>query len=163
MFFLDLCFWSYIFNMICESLRCINMLILCMGIVLVSFEFGLLMWTYYNARHVSLVWTFQMDRLLLLCTTWSLFMCSQCLQVTNSSLFLFTPCLQVTDRSLASLLMCSWQFWLPGKIRSGCFLNKNAYLWRNWQAALKKMPCKYEETASENIRKCLISELKFIN
>jgi hypothetical protein len=33
--------------MICESLRCINMLILCMWILLVGCEFGLLMWTYY--------------------------------------------------------------------------------------------------------------------
>ncbi len=149
--------------MICESLRFINMLILCMGIVLVGFEFGLLMWTYYNARHVSLVWTFWTDRLLLLCTTWSLFLCSQCLQVTNSSLFLFAQCLQVTDRSLASLQMRSWQFYLRRKMRSGSFLNKNAYLWRNWHDVLKKMPCKSEETTSKNVRKCLISQLKFIN
>ena len=121
--------------MICESLRGINMLILCMGIVLVGCEFGLLMWTYYNARPVSLVWTFRTDRLLLLCTAWSLFLCSV-LQVTNSSLFPFAQCLQVTDRSLASLLMRSWQFYLRRKIRSGSFLNRNAYLWRNWQATL---------------------------
>ena len=149
--------------MICESLRCIHMLILCMGIVLVGFEFWLLMWTYYNAMLVSLMWTFRMDRLLPLCTAWSLFLCSQCLQVTNSCLFLFAQYLKVTDRSLASLLMRSWQFWLPGKIRSGCFLNKNAYLWRNWQAALKKMPCESEETASKNVRKCLISQQTFIS
>ena len=134
--------------MICESLRCINMLILCMGIVLVGFEFGLLMWTYYNARPVSLVWTFWTDLFLLLCTAWSLFLCSQCLQVTNSSLFLFTQCLQVTDRSLASLQMRSWQFYLRRKMRSmptseetdklhyRSYTDKNAYLWRNWQATL---------------------------
>ena len=149
--------------MICESLRCINMLILCMGIVLVGFEFGLLMWTYYNARPVSLMWTFWMDWLLLLCIAWSWFLCSQRLQVTSSSLFLFTQCLQVTDCSLASLQMRSWQFYLRRKMRSGSFLNKNAYLSRNWQAALKKMPCEPEETASKNVRKCLISQLMFIN
>ena len=98
--FLDLCFWSY---MICESLRCINKL-------LVGCEFGLLMWTYYNIRPVSLVWTFRTDRLLLLCTAWSIFLCSHCLHVTSSSLFLFAQFWQVTDRSLASLLMRSWQF-----------------------------------------------------
>ena len=149
--------------MIGESLRCIHMLILCMGIILVGFEFGLLMWTYYNARPVSLVWTFRTDRLLLLCITWCLFPCSQCLQVTNSSLFLFAQCLQVTDRSLASLQMRFSQFYLRCNMQSGSFLNKNAYLWRNWQTALKKMPCEYEETASKNVRKCLISQQMFIN
>ena len=95
--------------MICESLRCINMLILCMGIIVLV----------ATQDPKWLIFAFGATYFYMICES---------LRCINNYLFLFAQCLQVTDQSLASLQMRSWQFYLRRKMRSGRFLNKNAYL-----------------------------------
>ena len=104
MFFQIFAFGATYLYMICESLRCINMLILCMGIIL-----------------VSLVATQDLKWLIFAFGATYLYMVCESLGCINSYLFLFDLCLQVTDRSLASLQMRSWQFYLRRKMRSGSF------------------------------------------